>query len=240
MRPTLTALLLACALGAGAGCVSTGDQPPRPPTHGGEPVGGEPGAGKPKRSGIFGIGGKPRDADGPTMAEMELGVQTLETLVPDEYKVGVGDTIVVTLTGVPEDDQYKLDDIVGAGGKISLPYIGELRVVGRTERDIESEILNAYIPRYYRRANVSVLVPKTYSVSGEVNKPGKFSLRGHVTLLHAIAEAGGVREYAHPRTVYIFRNEQRFPFDRKKIEANPRLNVDIKPGDIVKVPEWFF
>lgn len=255
MRHLLSILgILLLLLGLTA-CQTTGggsSDDPAPATFNGEQIGGSPASEEP-RKGIFSFlrGGKDKrddtpkagatDKDGLSLTEMEKGVKTLETIRVEEYAIAKGDALIIHITGVPAKDEKTVEDVVDAGGNITLPLIGEMKAIGLSSRQLESAIIKAYSPDYYKRINITVLVPaKSYYVQGKVNQPGKYPLRGKVTLLQAIAEAGGPSEFAHPKIVYIYRNQQRFRFDRRQIEERPSLNVEVKPGDIVKIPEWIF
>jgi len=231
---------------------SSGDSTP---TYQGETIGGSP-ASEQKRKGMFSFLGKNKDkdkkpkssdpgdkakGDQPSITEMEKGIKTLSTIKIDDYAIAVDDALIIHITGVPEKYVQTVEDVVDASGNITLPQIGEIKARGLTSAQLEKAIINAYIPDFFKRVNITVLVPaKSYYVQGKVQQPGKYLLRGKVTLLQAIAESGGPNQWAHPKIVYIYRNKQRFRFDRRQIEERPSLNVEIKPGDIVNIPEWRF
>jgi polysaccharide biosynthesis/export protein len=91
-------------------------------------------------------------------------------------------------------------------GRVSLPLVNEVTAVGKTIPQ-----LNAMINKRYAaimpEINVSVLlreiVGNVVFVDGEVAKPGVFNTKGPITVQHAIALAGGIKETAEPRTVLV-------------------------------------
>jgi len=156
-----------------------------------------------------------------------------------EYKLGKGDTVIIHLKGIEPSDS--VEDIVDANGMITLPLIDEVQAAGRTTREIESAIKARYVPDYYRSINITLLVPtKTYYVEGKVQDPGKYPIRGVVRVMQAIAEAGGVDEFAHPSKVTVTRGGQVVTLDRKAMAKNPRLDVELAPGDRVYVEDTIF
>ena len=95
-----------------------------------------------------------------------------------------------------------MDVIVRPDGKISMPLIQDIQADGFTASELAVRIRNELLT-YIKDPNVSVVVkeinaPK-FSVIGYVNKPGTYPMRGDVTVLQALAEAGGFTPFASPR-----------------------------------------
>lgn len=183
---------------------------------------------------------KPKAADdAPSIEQMRREVGIFKSVRAGEYALEKGDTVIVHLQGIPQPET--VEDIVDANGMITLPLIDEVQASNRSSRQIENDIKSRYIPDFYRNINVTVLVPsKSYYVEGKVEDPGKFQLRGVVKVMQAIAEAGGVTEFAHPWKVTITRGDNVILLDRNAVKNNPSLDLELIPGDRVEVKEHWF
>ncbi|MBN2300921.1 MAG: SLBB domain-containing protein [Lentisphaerae bacterium] len=150
-------------------------------------------------------------------------------------KVGAfarGDKIMIYLREIPEEKVIPC--VIDAIGNISLPHIGTVKLEGRTTFEAEKLIRQAYIAgQYYMRINV-VIVPQDgkYFVHGEVKRPGPFTLSGDLTLMQAIAAAGGFTEYANERKVRV----GNMTYDTKRIKQGKQSDPIIKTDDIIEVP----
>jgi len=157
------------------------------------------------------------------------------SLSSDEgYQLGAGDKVRVAVFG--EDDLGGEYDVDG-GGFVRLPLIGTLKAGGLTVRDFEEEIKAKLDDGFMKDAKVSVAVTsyRPFYIIGEVNKPGQYPYVNDMSVLNAIALAGGYTYRANDSDVYIQRNgqskEEPFPADQ---------TTKVQPGDIVRVPERFF
>ncbi len=167
--------------------------------------------------------------------------------------------------GAHTDDTYVIgdDDVLGinvwkeveltravtvrSDGKISLPLVGEVQAAGRTPRQLEDDIKAALVG-FITDPQVTVIVQtinsRKFNILGEVNKPGSYSLTTDTTIVDAIALAGGLREFAKKKGLYVIRqgpngteirigfNYQNFIKGKKKTGQNFQL----KPNDTVVVP----
>jgi polysaccharide export outer membrane protein len=122
--------------------------------------------------------------------------------------------------------------------------IGEVQAEGRTAGDLKSEITNKLKPMVEQPV-VSVMVSEInaakFYVLGEVAHPGAFPVRGRVSVIQALALAGGPTEYANPRQVVVIRpggngKEQRYKVDAKEVLAGNARALPLEPGDTVYVP----
>ncbi|MCI4588654.1 polysaccharide export protein [Sphingobium sp. BYY-5] len=129
------------------------------------------------------------------------------------------------------------DFVVDPSGYISIPFAGQVQVMGRTLPDIEKAIVNrlrgkAHLPEVAARLfrNVSA----NASVVGEVTTSGRIPLspKGE-TILDAIAAAGGTKHPAEKMTVQISRGGKVFSMPLTSVINDPRQNVVLRPGDIV-------
>jgi polysaccharide export outer membrane protein len=121
-----------------------------------------------------------------------------------EYAVGPQDVLTIT---VWEQADLSGKFVVGADGNISFPLLGAVRVLGLTSRAIEELLRTRLTDGYLKRPQVSVEVTQFLSqrifVMGEVKTPGLLALTGELTLLEALARAGGVTEYAGGELVLL-------------------------------------
>lgn len=133
--------------------------------------------------------------------------------------------------------------VVDPAGNIAVPLIGELNVFGMRPSEVAQIIQTNLNARYLRNADVSVSLVKsggyTFTVEGEVKKPGTYDIPGKATLLQAVAIGQGVTERAKLTDVIVFRtvNGQRYAarFDLKEIRAARSPDPELQPGDTIVV-----
>jgi protein involved in polysaccharide export with SLBB domain len=149
----------------------------------------------------------------------------------NNYHLGTGDQIRVIVYG--EDDlggQFTVD----GNGFVSLPLIGQVKVSGFAAPDLEIAITNKLADGYVNNPKVSVEVTtyRPFYVIGQVNKPGEYPYVNGMTVLNAVALAGGYTTQADDEDVYVRRNgtakEQQVPADQ---------TTQIYPGDVVRVTQ---
>lgn len=176
------------------------------------------------------------------------------------YRVVPGDILELQMPAVLRIDSSKFPSTpqeikpylcrVNSAGTINLPIIGEMAVEGKTLIKIESEIVDAYFPRYIVTPPAVVCRVKEYegenarvfTVIGLVKHPDAFAYPPNVryNLMEALAFAGGLDPVADPRYVKIYRKDvtgevisATFGIDDKSLAD--AYNVVIKPGDVVYV-----
>ena len=156
------------------------------------------------------------------------------------YRLKSGDTIFVFLRGIPKEE--KIEDVVDESGYVSLPYINRIRAGGKTCSEFERAIRNSYLDnRIYKEITVNVVVPmRGYFVRGEVKQPGRFPLLSGVTVVQAIATAGGYTEFANPGKVRILRGGNSFTVNVQELEKHPERDRVVEVGDVILVPRSFF
>lgn len=163
-----------------------------------------------------------------------------------EYLISKGDTLEIS---VWEAEGLTKDIIVTPDGMISFPLIGEIKVEGKTLRELDDEVTEE-ITAYVKNPQVSVMVKKIGGrrvvVLGEVKSPGVYQITGQGTVMEAIAMAGGTTNDAITRSVAVVRGD---------LKTSPQirlLNLDnvftyggipkdyiVQPEDIVYVPRQF-
>jgi len=149
------------------------------------------------------------------------------------YVLGTGDKLRLIVYG--EQDLSGEFDVTGTG-KVSLPLVGQVQAAGLTLEQFEKEVGDKLSQGYLTSPKVSaeVLNYRPFYIIGEVDKPGQYPYTSDMTVLNAVAVAGGFTYRANTETVYITRG--------KEAETQYRASQQVKvlPGDIVRVPERFF
>jgi polysaccharide export outer membrane protein len=162
---------------------------------------------------------------------------------PESYVIGAEDTISVYVWKEPDMSKSVP---VRPDGMISLPLVGEVKAAGYTPVQLQDVLADA-MKKYVSDPQVTVVVEKIASLSfnivGEVNHPGYFPLTRRMTVLDAIAMAGGFRDFAKTKKVYVLRtaangSEERLPFNYKQVikGQNPQQNIELQPRDTIVVP----
>lgn len=151
-----------------------------------------------------------------------------------------GDTIDVRVLG---QEQMSAKVKVRADGQVSLPFLNDLQAAGQTPealREVIANRLKEYVNAPVVTVGVEQAPPVPVSVLGEVTKPGKFPFEPSLTILDAIALAGGMTEYAHKDRVYVLRGQPeptRIRFDTRRLMRGEGrgLAFILEPGDVVVV-----
>lgn len=160
-----------------------------------------------------------------------------------DYRVGPNDLLDVEVLDLDKDNA-KRTVRVNAAGAISLPLIGSVIVAGLTAHQAESHIAARYSEKYLQNPQVSVFIKEftteRITVDGAVVKPGIYPLTGQITLLRALALAGGFGQIANSGQVMLFRvNEkgerQVATFDVDLIRAGKNEDPAIKGDDLIVV-----
>lgn len=156
--------------------------------------------------------------------------------------LGSGDVIEVRVFG---EDDLSGEHQVSSSGTIRLPLVGEMRVEGLTADDLTERIAAAYNAKYLKDAQVTVLVKKMISrqvfVLGQVKNPGPIPYEGRMTVIAAIARAGGITQLGDANRAVISREKEgktkRMRASIADISRGNAPNVEVLPGDIIFVPE---
>jgi len=171
---------------------------------------------------------------------------------------------VTTSVGKPHDDGFVIgsDDIlainvwkepdisravpVRSDGKISLPLVGEVQASGQTPKQLETAIA-AKLQSFISEPDVTVIVQEIrsqrFNILGQVSRPGSYLLTNSMTVLDAIAMAGGFRDFAKQKSIYVLRaqadgSQQRIGFNYKDMikGKSPDQNIKLAPRDTIVVP----
>jgi polysaccharide export outer membrane protein len=161
-----------------------------------------------------------------------------------DYLIGSGDTLQITIWKDP--DLSVPTQVVRPDGKVTMPLIKEVAVAGLTERQAETAIAAA-LAKFVTDPIVTVVVTlptskKVYLV-GAVKKEGTLPYTYGMTVMQALAEAGGLTDYAKKTKIYILRTENgreyRLAFNYKDVVRGDRMeqNIVLEAGDTVVVPQ---
>ncbi len=162
------------------------------------------------------------------------------TAIPGVYRLRPGDPVAIGLRGIPSPEL--IDATIDDQGMIFLPYIPPLQAAGLTASQLQRMIRETYInERIYRDVTVNVTMPaQSYFVRGEVRQPGRFPLSAGMTVLQAIAAAGGYTEFANPRRIEIIRDGETMFENLRSIEESPELDFELKANDVIIVRRRIF
>ena len=162
---------------------------------------------------------------------------------PPDYVIGKGDVLEVVYR---DEKEISGDRLVRPDGKITIPLVGDVEVAGLAPEQAREAIVKASAA-LYKNPTITLGVKNINSrmvfINGGVAKPGPYRLHGPMTVLQLISLAGSFREWVDTTKVTIIRNEggrrTSLKFNYKEVIAGKNLDQDIelKPGDIVTVPE---
>ena len=159
----------------------------------------------------------------------------------DSFVIGNDDVLAINVWKEPD---LTRSIQVRSDGKISLPLLGEVQATGLTPLQLEHD-LTARLLNYITKPQVTVIVEQTnskkFNVLGQVAKPGSYSLTLAPTVVDAIAIAGGPKDFAKQKAIYILRQssgggQTRIAFNYKDFLKGKIPNIKLEPHDTVVVP----
>jgi polysaccharide export outer membrane protein len=189
----------------------------------------------------------PRPSDEPKGPEVTEGAKPLPSVQPGvaapvdpkTYLIGPGDVVGVKV--------WKEQEISGSyqvrpDGKITLPLIGEIQAGNLTPLQLTEQLTKA-LGEYINKPDVTVsiiaVLSKKYYITGEVNRPGAYPLVVPVTVMEALSNSGGFREFANKKKIVIMRGTQRIKFNYNDVVKGKNLdsNILVQDGDQIYVPD---
>ena len=160
----------------------------------------------------------------------------------DNFVIGNDDVLAINVWKEPDISR---SIPVRSDGKISLPLVGEVQAAGLTPLKLEKDIANK-LKNYISEPEVTVMVQQVnsqkFNILGQVVRPGSYGIANSPTVLDAIALAGGFRDFAKKKNIYVLRQsasgESRLPFNYKDISQGKNIaqNIKLQPGDTIIVP----
>lgn len=156
---------------------------------------------------------------------------------PNAYIIGAEDVLVIRVWREPElSGQLP----VRPDGKISLQLVNEVQAAGLTPEQLGATIAEG-LAKVMTRPEVSVSVlqvnSKKYFISGEVQRPGAYPLLIPTTVVEALVNGGGFREFANQKDIVIVRGKERFKFNYKDFAKGKGSdkNIMLQHGDHILV-----
>jgi len=183
--------------------------------------------------------------------EVNTDSQEASAWVQDgEYRIGADDRLQITVWRNPE---LSTTVPVRPDGKISVPLIGDVMAGGNTPEQVAA-LIKQKLTAYIREPNVAVMVTELRShefisrvrVTGAVRTARSMPYRQGMTVLDAVLEAGGPSEFAAPNRAKLYRKGK----DKTEVidielgdilnKGKLQTNINLRPGDVVTVPERLF
>lgn len=151
-----------------------------------------------------------------------------------EYHLGSGDKVRVTTYG---EDSLSGEFLVAGDGKVSLPLVGGIKAAGLTVPQFQTVVETALKQGYLKDPHVSVevLTYRPFYILGEVKSPGTYPYTSGLTVMNAVATAGGFTYRANTHKVFIKRQNSD---DEEAFRLDPMTPV--APGDTIRIPERYF
>jgi polysaccharide biosynthesis/export protein len=152
---------------------------------------------------------------------------------PVEYRLGPGDQLRIT---VFNEAELTGNYVVGSQGTISYPLVGDVQAAGQTITEF-SETLRTALLEFIRQPNVSVEVVnyRPFFILGEVQRPGTYPYSSSLTVLNAVATAGGFTYRANRGRVFI-----RHANEQEERSYPLTIATPVLPGDTVRIGERLF
>lgn len=150
------------------------------------------------------------------------------------YRLGSGDQIRMTVYGEPNlSGEFTVD----GGGNLALPLVGKMPAQGMTASELAQKVADRLSPEYLRDPNVSVEVMtyRPFYIVGEVKKPGSYPYVNGMSVINAVALAGGFTYRARDNAFDIDRT---IKGQQKRFSAGQA--TEVLPGDVITVRERYF
>lgn len=178
-----------------------------------------------------------------TPTPLEVAAQAaVQPPLPADYLIGPEDVLIIIFW---REKDLSSEVTVRPDGRISIPLLQDVEAAGLTPDQLRLKLLSLS-QRFVEDANITVVVKQILSrrvyITGQVTKPGAYSLTSPTTVVQLISIAGGLLEYADAKNIVIMRNEKNAPtsyrLNYKELaeRKNLKQNILLKPGDTVIVP----
>jgi len=167
-----------------------------------------------------------------------------------EYHIGVDDTVQINVWRNPE---LSVTVPVRPDGKISMPLIGDVRAAGRAP-EVVAKAIQTKLKSFVRDPNVTLMVTGLMSneyltrlrITGAVANPSSLNYRQGMTVLDAILASGSINDFAAPNSTKLYRKIQgkvrviNIYLGDILFKGELETNIELRPGDILTVPERLF
>jgi len=152
----------------------------------------------------------------------------------DDYRLGSGDTIKITVFGQKD---LSIETLLNDSGKVDYPFLGQLQATGKTLTEFQQNIHNGLKGDYLINPSVSVTIVqyRPFFIDGEVETPGGYPFQPGLTINKAAALAGGYTERASLTKIFIIRSN-----DEQQRSISIHANAKVQPGDIITIKQSYF
>jgi polysaccharide biosynthesis/export protein len=188
------------------------------------------------------VGAASTARSGPSPPREKPGA-SVERGVGDDYQIGAGDVLHIGVFHEPDATVQSV--VVRTDGKISMPLIKEVAVMGLTPSQLERQITEQ-LSKFLTAPDVTVIVTSINSkkvyVIGAVRHEGPLTYTYPMNILQALIDAGGLSDFAKRKKIYVLRTQNgrslKLPFDYDAVLKGEHLelNVPVMPGDTIVVP----
>jgi polysaccharide export outer membrane protein len=153
---------------------------------------------------------------------------------PESYVLGPGDQLRIQVYG---QSDLSGNFVVSQKGTVALPLIGDITATGTTTQQLTLAMEDALSPDYIREPKVSVEVInfRPFYILGEVNRPGTYPFTSELTVMNAVATAGGFTYRANSKEVHIKHADETEERVYQLTSGTP-----VRPGDTVRIAERLF
>jgi polysaccharide export outer membrane protein len=157
---------------------------------------------------------------------------------PNKYLIGPEDILFIRVWREPD---FTLPAAVRPDGKITMPLVGDVQAGDKTPMQLTKSITDM-LGKYLNNPDVNVMVTevrsKKYYIDGEVMKPGTYLLVTPTTILEALSNCGGFRDFANSKKIRILRKGNILHFNYKDVSKGKNLeqNIAVESGDHIIVP----
>ncbi|MBA2672798.1 polysaccharide biosynthesis/export family protein [Ramlibacter sp.] len=186
--------------------------------------------------------GAARTGDAELAAARSAAASAQLLTIGKDYRISANDLIEIDL---PDIDALKRTLRVNAAGLVSLPLVGSVQIAGLTSEGAERRIAERYQEKYLQNPQVAVFIKEftaeRITMEGAVVKPGIYPVTGQLTLLRALALAGGFGPIANSSEVMLFRvdettkKREMLTFDVEKIRTGKSEDPPVKGDDLIVV-----
>jgi polysaccharide export outer membrane protein len=176
-------------------------------------------------------------------ATLPAGVSKTADVSSNDYVIGPDDVLSIVFW---RDQQLSGDVLVRPDGKISVPLLDDILAAGLTPRQLRDRLV-VEARNFVSEPVVATVVVKQINsrkvyITGQVVRPGQYTLTPSMNVLQLIATAGGLGDYAKPKSIRIVRvqlgqaTNLRFDYEEAIKQSKTARNVELKAGDTVVVP----
>jgi polysaccharide export outer membrane protein len=170
-------------------------------------------------------------------------IRTDGSLAEGIYRIGADDLLSIN---VWHEADLSRNVPVRPDGRISVPLVGDIQAAGKTALELQDDLTLAF-SKFVKMPEVTVIVSdirsRRVNVIGQVTRPGTYSLTHSMGVLDALAEAGGLRDFAKKKSIYVLRvmpdgTRRRLPYSYLDVLKGGResLELILQPHDTVVVP----